>query len=173
LEAKPNQVHLFLNELSQNYDVQIITQNIDDLHERAGSKKILHLHGLITMAKSSGPNAEKKYYPINGWEIKSKDFCDDGYPLRPHVVWFGEAVPMMDEAIKICRKADLIIVIGTSLQVYPAAGLIYARKKDCKIIFVDPNLPSTDLNSSEFIHIKGNAVEVIDELNFKIKKAFQ
>src|SRR5476651_802932 len=117
LEAKPNAAHLALVELEKAYDVTIITQNIDDLHERAGSTNVLHLHGIITRSQSSlNPNLT---YPLDGWEIKMGDKCELGSQLRAHVVWFGEDVPMITEAAKICMKADIFILIGSSLAVYP------------------------------------------------------
>lgn len=122
LEAVPNEGHRALVDLEQKYDVTIITQNIDDLHERAGSSNIIHLHCLITRSQSD-QNPELTY-EVQGWEIKKGELCELGSQLRPHVVWFGEPVPMIEKAIEICRKADIFVVIGTSLQVYPAAGLI-------------------------------------------------
>ncbi len=122
LEAKPNAAHHALAELEKSCDVTIITQNIDDLHERAGSSHVIHLHGVITKSQSD-KNAELTYN-INGWELKMGEFCELGSQLRPHVVWFGEPVPMIEQAAAICYAADIFIVIGTSLQVYPAAGLI-------------------------------------------------
>lgn len=137
LAAEPNHAHRKLAELEKDYDITIITQNIDDLHERAGSSKVLHLHGQIRKGQSSiNPNL---IYDINGTDIKDGDLCELGSQLRPHVVWFGEAVPNMKEAYKIARQADVFITIGTSLQVYPAANLIYETKPDCKLILIDPN----------------------------------
>lgn len=121
LEAEPNEGHKALARLQENYNVQIITQNIDDLHERAGSKNVLHLHGVITRAQSDIDS--RLTYPIEGWELFESDLCKYGKPLRPHVVWFGEAVPNMQPAASLCTGADIFAVIGTSLQVYPAAGL--------------------------------------------------
>ncbi|MEJ7780436.1 MAG: NAD-dependent deacylase [Daejeonella sp.] len=122
LEASPNAAHYALVKLEEKFDVTIITQNIDDLHERAGSSNILHLHGIITKAQSD--KIASLTYTIPGWELKMGEFCEFGSQLRPHVVWFGEAVPMIEQAAAICYAADIFIVIGTSLQVYPAAGLI-------------------------------------------------
>ena len=137
LAAEPNHAHRKLAELEKDHDITIITQNIDDLHERAGSSKVLHLHGQIRKGQSSiNPNL---IYDINGTDIKDGDLCELGSQLRPHVVWFGEAVPNMNEAYKIARQADVFITIGTSLQVYPAANLIYETKPDCKLILIDPN----------------------------------
>ncbi|MEY4604011.1 MAG: hypothetical protein RIT43_1303, partial [Bacteroidota bacterium] len=99
LECTFNEAHALIAKLENHYDVQVITQNIDDLHERAGSTNVMHLHGNIRFAKSSGPGQEKAYYPVEGWELKLSDLCPDGYPLRPHVVWFGEEVPMYEKAI--------------------------------------------------------------------------
>jgi NAD-dependent deacetylase len=139
IETQPNAAHSIIKELEADFDVVVITQNIDDLHERAGSKNVIHLHGNIRFAKSSGPNQEKKYYPIEGWELKKSDKCEDDYPLRPHVVWFGEEVPMIEIAAQEIRKADILIVIGTSLNVYPAAGLIHATNENCTKVLIDPN----------------------------------
>jgi NAD-dependent deacetylase len=125
IEANPNEAHFYFAALEKKYKVTIITQNIDDLHERAGSTNVIHLHGNIRLAKSSGPNPDKKFYPIEGNEIKTGDLCADGFQLRPHVVWFGEAVPEIERAAEICKTADILVVVGTSLQVYPAAGLAF------------------------------------------------
>lgn len=163
LEARPNAAHYFLAELEQHYEVQIVTQNIDDLHERAGSSHVTHLHGNIRLAKSSGPDPEAKYYPVEGWELRMSDRCDKGYVLRPHVVWFGEAVPMLDKAAEICLKADILLIIGTSLQVYPAANLVHYTHKNCRKIIVDPNAEKIVTDSSYAI-INETAVNSIPEL---------
>ena len=138
IAAQPNEAHLAIQKLEEIADVVVITQNIDDLHERAGSKNVLHLHGNIRFAKSSGPKPEKKHYPIDGWELTLNDLCDDGYPLRPHVVWFGEAVPMLDLAADELSNADVLIVIGTSLQVYPAASLVHLAPPSSAKYLIDP-----------------------------------
>jgi NAD-dependent deacetylase len=139
LEAQPNAAHYALAKLEGNYDVTIITQNIDDLHERGGSTNVIHLHGVITHSQSS-LNPELTY-PIDGWEIKMDEVCELGSPLRAHVVWFGEAVPMIEKAALICSGADIFILAGTSLAVYPAAGLInYVPRRVPKYI-IDPNIP--------------------------------
>lgn len=160
LDAEPNKAHLAISQLEKIVKVDVITQNIDDLHERAGSTRVLHLHGNIRFAKSSGPNQEKKYYSIEGWELRQNDLCDEGYRLRPHVVWFGEAVPAYDEALSILRKADLLLVIGTSLQVYPAAGLIHHVPETCKKYIIDPNADSLE-TGGDFEIIKAGASEGI------------
>lgn len=137
LAASPNKAHFKLAELEKDFDVHIITQNIDDLHERAGSKNVIHLHGQIRKSQSSiDPNL---IYDIEGDKINMGDICELGSQLRPHVVWFGEPVPMMNEAYKLAQSADVFVTIGTSLQVYPAANLIYETKPDCKLILIDPN----------------------------------
>ena len=151
-EAQPNKAHLALAELENSNDVYIITQNIDDLHERAGSKNILHLHGEI-MKSQSTKNAQL-VYPIKGDELNRGDLCELGSQLRPHVVWFGEGVPNISKAIELVRQAEILIIIGTSLQVYPAAGLLDEAKTDCRIIFIDPNADKI---------VKKNRVEVIAE----------
>ena len=140
LSAEPNEAHLILAQLEEDFEVFIITQNIDDLHERAGSTQITHLHGIITFSQSDlNPNL---LYPINGDTISNGDFCELGSQLRPHVVWFGEAVPMIETAAAICEQADIFMVIGTSLVVYPAAGLIDFVPKDVPKYIIDPNIPS-------------------------------
>lgn len=136
LEARPNLAHYALVELAKYYDVSIITQNIDDLHERAGSAHVLHLHGEIVKSQSSlNPRLT---YPIKGDRIEMGEKCELGSQLRPHVVWFGEAVPNMEEAFRIVQQTDMLIVIGTSLKVYPAAQLVYEVRGDCEIVVIDP-----------------------------------
>jgi NAD-dependent deacetylase len=161
IEAKPNQGHLILAELQKHFDVQIITQNIDDLHERAGSKKVLHLHGLITKMRSSVD--EKLIYPIKKQEIKVGDLCEKGSQLRPHIVWFGELVPEMDNAIKIVTQADIFIIVGTSLVVYPAAGLVYHANTMAKKYLIDPGSFEASVLQS-VSHIKKNASQGLAEL---------
>lgn len=155
LEKQPNDGHLACVELENYFDVDIITQNIDDLHERAGSQKVLHLHGEIRKAQSSlNPNLT---YEMDGWEIKLGDKCELGSQLRPHVVWFGEPVPKMDEAINIIGKADILVVVGTSLQVYPAAGLLNYCPNSCKVFLIDPNELDTSTFYQSIEHIKEKA----------------
>ena len=145
IETSPNEAHLLIQRLESRYDVTVITQNIDDLHERAGSQKVLHLHGNIRFSKSSGPNQEHTYYPIQGWELKAEDRCPEGYRLRPHVVWFGEQVPMLEQAATIIAQADQLIIIGTSLRVYPAAALIHEVSKHSAVYLIDPNANEMNL----------------------------
>jgi NAD-dependent deacetylase len=139
LDAKPNAAHYGLAELEKDFDVTIITQNIDDLHERAGSTNILHLHGEIFKMRSEGN--DELIYEIKG-DIQLGDTADDGGQLRPHIVWFGEAVPMIERAIPIVNDADLFAVVGTSLVVYPAAGLVNYAKHSIPKYIVDKRIPS-------------------------------
>ncbi len=136
LSAEPNSAHFEIAQLEKHFDVQVITQNIDDLHERAGSKNVLHLHGEITKARSIGTNT---VYHIGDQPIQLNDHCKDGFQLRPHIVWFGEEVPMMFEAQQIASKADIFMVVGTSLNVYPAAGLIHSAPDHATKYIVDPS----------------------------------
>jgi NAD-dependent deacetylase len=136
LEKEPNAAHLALAELEQEEDVCIITQNIDDLHERAGSKNIVHLHGELRKLRSS--RNEMSTVKIDGWEQKLEDRHSDGSLLRPFVVFFGESVLMLEHAIEITEKADILIIIGTSLNVYPAASLVHYVRPDVPIYIVDP-----------------------------------
>lgn len=148
LEAEPNTAHLQIAQLQQDYDVHVITQNIDDLHERAGSSKVIHLHGNIRLAKTSGPDAQSttEFYPVEETELDlNKHFCTAGYPLRPHVVWFGEAVPAYAEAQNCVQDADIFVVIGTSLQVYPVAGLIHDIPASCQAYYIDPKADQQQL----------------------------
>ena len=156
LEAFPNEAHKLVAQLQTKYDVQVITQNVDDLHERAGSKKVLHLHGEIVKSRST--EHEHLVYPINGYEIKEGDVCEKGSQLRPHIVWFGEAVPEMDSAIAITEQADIFITIGTSLNVYPAANLIHVTAAKTQKYLIDPSDFNLDY-IKDLIHIKATAVE--------------
>jgi len=159
--AEPNAAHFALAALERNYDVEIVTQNIDDLHERAGSKKVIHLHGIITKSQSDiNPNIT---YPISGTEINMGECCELGSQLRPHVVWFGEAVPMIEVAARICSKADLFILIGTSLAVYPAAGLIDFVPSGTTKYIVDPKTPNVR-RYKNVISIEKNAVDGMEAL---------
>ncbi|MBL4736039.1 MAG: NAD-dependent deacylase [Flavobacteriales bacterium] len=136
LEAKPNAAHHALAKLEDQYSVTVITQNVDDLHERAGSSDVIHLHGEIIKSQSSvDPSL---VYDMKGWELKEGDKCEKGSQLRPHVVWFGEPVPMMEQATLITEQADILIVVGTSLNVYPAASLIDIAGPGIPKYVVDP-----------------------------------
>jgi NAD-dependent deacetylase len=161
LNVKPNKAHLFLAKLEKNHDVTIITQNVDDLHERAGSSNIIHLHGELTKARSEiNP---KILVDIQYKDIAIGDMAEDGYQLRPAIVWFGEMVPLIETAANIIKNADYLIVIGTSLEVYPAANLVYHASKKTQKYIIDPKNP--ELKSYEnWVHIKKFATEGVMEL---------
>ncbi|PKP48170.1 MAG: NAD-dependent protein deacylase [Bacteroidetes bacterium HGW-Bacteroidetes-12] len=164
LKATPNKAHQSLVLLEQNFDVQIITQNIDDLHERAGSTRVLHLHGEILKARSTFDDA---LYDWKKPALKLGDTCPKGYQLRPHVVWFGEPVPNMMEAANWCDDADFLIVIGTSLNVYPAANIVNFVPANCSKYLVDPKKPSSFLeNNIQFIQKKAGegVAELVNQL---------
>ena len=161
LEANPNAAHYALAKLEEKYDVTIITQNIDDLHERGGSTNVVHLHGIITRSQSSkNPNLT---YPIDGWELRMDEVCELGSPLRAHVVWFGEAVPMIEKASLICADAELFILVGSSLAVYPAAGLINFVPRNVPKYIIDPNIPHVSQHSS-IIRIEEKATIGVPDL---------
>jgi len=143
LEVKPNRGHEILAELEKHFDVTIVTQNVDNLHERAGSSKVIHLHGSLFESRST--KDERLVYPIDGWELKIGDTCERGSQLRPNIVWFGEMVPLMDIAVEQARYADMFIVVGTSMVVYPAAGLINYVPDDTMKYVVDPKKPEINL----------------------------
>lgn len=155
IQAQPNKAHFALVELEKKYDVQIITQNIDDLHERAGSKNVLHLHGEIIKSRSSIDVS--LVYKINGDEIKFGEKCELGSQLRPHIVWFGEMVPEMETAYSISEKADIFMVIGTSMAVYPAAGLIDYTPTNIPKYLIDPSdVKITGINNLTIIKEKAS-----------------
>jgi len=138
--AQPNQAHRLLAELEALYRVSIITQNVDDLHERGGSGQVIHLHGELTKARSS--RYPELIYDIGYRDILPGETCELGAPLRPHIVWFGEEVPLLETAAEIVRSADHLLIVGTSLQVYPAAGLIHEVDAGVPITVVDPGEPA-------------------------------
>ncbi len=135
LDVKPNAGHLALAELEKTFDVRVITQNVDDLHERAGSTKVLHLHGELRKVRSE--RFEHLVYPWDK-DLNLGDRCERGAQLRPHIVWFGEAVPMLERAAEIASEADIFLIVGTSLQVYPAAGLMHYAPRHIPVYYVDP-----------------------------------
>jgi NAD-dependent deacetylase len=140
--VKPNAAHYALVELEKKYDVTIITQNVDNLHEKAGSKNVIHLHGELFQSRSTVD--KNLVYNMKSWELKLGDKCEKGSQLRPNIVWFGEEVPMIEPAADIASTADIFIVIGTSLVVYPAAGLVQYAPKKAKVYVVDLNMPHVD-----------------------------
>lgn len=139
-EVAPNRGHVVLAELQEHFNVVVVTQNVDDLHERAGSKNVVHLHGSLFEARSSVD--ESLLYPLQGTLLSIGEKCSKGSQLRPNIVWFGEAVPLMDVAIQHAMAADIFIVVGTSLQVYPAAGLLQYVPYEAQKFVVDPKLPN-------------------------------
>ncbi|MEC7378371.1 MAG: NAD-dependent deacylase [Pseudomonadota bacterium] len=139
--AKPNEAHQRLAELEKRYRVTIITQNVDDLHERGGSSNVIHLHGELTKARSS--SHPELVYDIGYRDIQPGDCCDWGAQLRPHIVWFGEEVPLLEKAAEVVRSADYLLIVGTSLQVYPAAGLVHEVDMDVPITVIDPGEPAS------------------------------
>lgn len=163
LDALPNKAHVGLADLQIDYDVYIITQNVDDLHEKAGSKNVLHLHGELMKSRSSLNPSEIYDIDPNNPDIHIGDVSEDGSQLRPHIVWFGEAVPMMDEAIEVVQKADVLVVIGTSLNVYPAAGLLNYAPKGIPIYLIDPKEVSVSKLGIHFIQKR--ATEGVAELS--------
>ncbi|MDD4994060.1 MAG: NAD-dependent deacylase [Paludibacter sp.] len=167
--VEPNAGHLALAELEKQFEVQIITQNVDNLHERAGSTNILHLHGELMKVRSTGHGAEVYNLTEDKYETHVGDKCPKGFQLRPHIVWFGEAVTLMDEAERLTKQADILLVIGTSLQVYPAAGLINQVNTDIPVYLIDPR-PIDKLPSHVTIIQKG-ASEGMIELREKYLKA--
>ncbi len=154
LDAKPNQAHIDLALLQKKFIVNIITQNVDDLHERAGSKNTLHLHGEIKKSRST--EYETLIYDIHGSELNIGDKCEKGFQLRPHIVWFGEAVPEMENAMDLTSKADVFLVIGTSLAVYPAASLLWYVPKNIPVYYIDPHVPDFKFEPN-VTHIRENA----------------
>ena len=161
----PNEAHAILADLEEDFDVQIITQNVDDLHERAGSSKVLHLHGELKKVRPI--TSENK---IIHWEkdLHLGDVDENGVQLRPHIVWFGEMVPEMENAAKLASKADLFLVIGTSMQVYPAASLIHYIPENCEIFVIDPNLEETFTKAENTFKMK--ATEGMKALKKQLKK---
>jgi len=145
LQAKPNEAHRIIAELEKDFEVIVITQNVDDLHERGGSSKVIHLHGKLFESRSS--MEPSLIYPVDGWELKLGDKCERGSQLRPNIVWFGELVPMMDIAIAIAATSDIFLVVGTSLVVYPAAGLVDFVPPGVPKYIVDPNIPEGRMDS--------------------------
>lgn len=164
-EVEPNNGHKALVRLEKQFDVQIITQNVDDLHERAGSSNILHLHGELKKVRSSVD--ENLIYEMDSWEQKPNDLCEKGSELRPHIVWFGEDVPNIVPAVEIVKEADILIIVGTSMNVYPAAGLSHEVKPETPIYLVDPVEVNTS-NLKNVTHIKLGAGEGLSQLAEKL-----
>lgn len=162
--VEPNEGHKQLLKLEKHFNLQIITQNVDDLHERAGCKNVLHLHGELKKVCSEVDPEDIRV--LNDWELTENMKDNYGKPLRPYIVWFGESVPNIVPAIELCEKADIMIIIGTSLNVYPAAGLLNYTKKECKKYLVDPN--TVNNNDKNIVFVKQKAgigvKQVVDEI---------
>ncbi|MDQ2180608.1 NAD-dependent deacylase [Marinifilum sp. D714] len=162
-ECEPNHGHHLIKKLEEHFNVHIVTQNVDDLHERAGSSKILHLHGELKKARSTVDSS--LVYELDKWELGLEDKCEKGSPLRPHIVWFGESVPAISEAAEIVSQADILLIIGTSLNVYPAAGLIDYAPANTPIFIIDPNQPT--------VHSNRNITFITEVASVGMKKLFE
>lgn len=174
LKALPNEAHLALARLEEKYDVVVVTQNVDDLHERAGSSHIIHLHGELNKARSTVD--PELVYELNGKDINIGDKCENGSQLRPHIVWFGEMVPMIEAAYRETFDADIMIVIGTSLLVYPAAGLVNTVQEDTPVYIIDPVKPEYYSIRKNLFFIEEKAVkgttQLVNELMTDTGKSF-
>ena len=167
LEVTPNKAHINLAKLERYFNVEIITQNIDDLHERAGSTKITHLHGELLKVRSTGDEKDVLEWKKN---LVLGNLCKKNYQLRPHIVWFGEMVPLLEKAIKITQTADILVIIGTSMQVYPAASLVDYVKPNTPIYFIDPK-PKVSVNDyNNFTIIKDFASNGTNTLSMYLKR---
>jgi NAD-dependent deacetylase len=156
-EASPNRAHLGIAHLEKLFDVQVVTQNVDDLHEQAGSSNVLHLHGELRKARSTAdPNL---VYTLQSPELNPGDLCEKGSQLRPHIVWFGEPVPNIGKATTLISSADILVIIGTSLQVFPAAGLVNYVGREVPVFVVDPGIPGT--GNQKVRHIMKKATDGI------------
>ena len=166
LQVKPNAAHTALAKLEQDYKITIITQNVDDLHERAGSTNVIHLHGELLKVRSINDE-----FNVNEWkeDLFIGDLCTKGYQLRPNIVWFGEAVPLIPKAISICESADVLLIIGTSMQVYPAASLMHYVKPDTEIFYIDPN-PAME-STTQITVISKTASIGVNEVIERLKEA--
>lgn len=164
-QVAPNAAHKALVALETKFKVNIVTQNVDDLHERAGSNNVLHLHGELLKARSTAYGA--KAIPWKK-DMLLGDVCKNGYQMRPHIVWFGEAVPLLDKAIEITKKADILIIIGTSMQVYPAAGLIDFVGFDVPIYFIDPKPSISEHSSKNLSIVTASATDGVPKLVRKL-----
>ena len=160
-EVEPNAAHRALAALESSFKVTIITQNVDNLHERGGSSRVIHLHGELDTARSSAD--PDLIYPLNGRDIEADETAEDGSPLRPNIVWFGEAVPAMEEAAAITANADILIVVGTSLVVYPAASLAYLTPSHARKYLVNPVIPDV-ARMHDFEFIEAKAAEAMPKL---------
>ena len=170
LKTKPNAAHEAIAELEQWFDVEVVTQNVDNLHEQAGSSRVTHLHGELMKLRSQ--NNPSLIVPIEGWEQGLDDRAEDGSLLRPHFVFFGESVPMFDRATEIAREADVMVVVGTSLAVYPAAMLVRYARAGVPIYVVDPGEPDTSMIRNPLTHIKERGATGVPKLVEMLKDEF-
>ena len=170
LKTKPNAAHEAIAELEKWFDVEVVTQNVDNLHEQAGSSRVTHLHGELMKLRSQ--NNPSLIVQIEGWEQKLDDRAEDGSPLRPHIVFFGESVPMFDRATEIAREADVMVVVGTSLAVYPAAMLVRYAKAGVPIYVVDPGEPDTSMIRNPLTYIKERGATGVPKLVEMLKDEF-
>ena len=171
LAAQPNAGHEAIAGLERDFEVEVLTQNVDDLHERAGSSKVTHLHGELTCLRSSrNPDL---VVPIEGWEQKLDATAPDGALLRPHIVFFGEAVPQFDHAVRIAAAADVLIVVGTSLAVYPAASLVHYVRPGVPIYLVDPGAPDVRTIRNPLTHLRERAAVGMPELAERLRRESQ
>lgn len=170
LKTKPNAAHEAIAELEQWFDVEVVTQNVDNLHEQAGSSRVTHLHGELMKLRSQ--NNPSLIVPIEGWEQGLDDRAEDGSLLRPHIVFFGESVPMFDRATEIAREADVMVVVGTSLAVYPAAMLVRYARAGVPIYVVDPGEPDTSMIRNPLTHIKERGAIGVPRLVEMLKDEF-
>lgn len=166
MQAQPNAGHLAIAQLENDFDVEVITQNVDNLHERAGSTKVLHLHGELMKARSTADPF--LVYELDHWALDLGDVCEKGSQLRPHIVWFGEAVPEMPRAIKKVEQADILVVVGTSLAVYPAAALVNYAPAGTPIFVVDPARP--EISAQNVCYIQEKAGPGMQRLRSKLEK---
>ena len=168
--VEPNPAHYAIAELEKHFDVEVVTQNVDNLHERAGSSRVTHLHGeLMKLRSERNPNL---IVPIEGWEQKMDDRAEDGALLRPHIVFFGESVPMFDRATQIAGEADIMVVVGTSLAVYPAAMLVRYAKAGVPIYVVDPGNPDVSMIRNPLTHIKERGAVGVPQLVEMLKNEY-
>ncbi len=165
-ETQPNAGHYGIADLENDFDVEVITQNVDDLHEQAGSTKVLHLHGELRKARSTADPG--LIYTLRHWELNMGDLCEKGSQLRPHIVWFGEAVPQMERALPIVQQADIFVIVGSSLAVYPAAGLVNYTKPGIPVFVIDPESPA--VQQKKVTYIREKAGKGVDLLKIELKK---
>ncbi len=162
MQHEPNEGHKAIRELEQWFDVEVVTQNVDNYHERAGSSRVTHLHGELTKLRSS--RNPELVVPIEGWEQRLDECAPDGSLLRPHIVFFGESVPMFDRCARIAASADIMVVVGTSLAIYPAASLVGYTRPEIPVYLVDPGNPSTAGIRNKIYHIRERAAEGVPAL---------